>query len=220
MRDTSHDVDDPDASMTDPNWHRSFIMSQMNAYPPAGVKTMMTAVNDRLVFMQGSFSQYALRMLMMPTMKGFWVPVRIDHGATLQLRFPELIGLKNCAEMVGGKIVIKSGKIRSFELVSITRIFELDIASSEQLLDLELLPTVVSTLTINFQQLKLNLKHIFYACSEHCTIKLPDIGGDKKLENVINQGLKRKASQMTATQALLRLQTDLIDHDLDEYSDI
>lgn len=221
MRDTSHDVDDPDASMTDPSWHKTFIYA--NSFATTGRTHSIVIKDGGLVFTQGNFASSALRMLVKPTMKGFWVPVNVLHGATLRLggngELNELIGLQNCAQLIGGKIELRTKKMRSFELVPISYIYELDIRNCEQLLDLERMPDICATLWINYQQLKQNLKHIFYACRSTCTVKLPS-DSDKTLENVINQGLKRKAGQMTDKQALLRLQTDLIDHDFDEYSDI
>jgi hypothetical protein len=217
VRDTSLDVDDPEVSMIDANWHKSFILSHVGQM---GAKPMMSRVGDNLVFKQGVFGQWALRKLIKPTMKGFWVPVKVDHGATLNLKFTELIGLQNCSTHVGGKIAIVSSSLRSFELIPIDIIYELDISGCGNLLDLEGLPGIRSILALNYQQLKLNLKHVFMACDANCKVKLPS-QSDKKLENIINAGLMRKASQsMNERQALLQLQTDLIDHDLEEYSDI
>lgn len=221
MRDTSGDVDDPGASMTDANWHKSYVYS--HSHTSTGPKHMLKVENGRLVFIQGLFTgHHALRMIIKPTMKGFWVPVSIQHGAHIKfdgLFGKELIGLQNCAEHVGGKITVRSASMRSFELVPITFINELDIAECEHLLDLAKMPSVLTTLVINYQQLKLNLKHIFNACSPRCNVKLPS-DSDKKLENIINYGLMRKGGYLNERQALLQLQTDLIDHDFEEYSDI
>ena len=217
MRDTSLDVDDPNVSMTDITYHKSYIYSHCHA--STNLKHMLKVENDRLIFMQGNFLTYALKQLIKPTMKGFWVPVRIDHGASLKFTHDELIGLQNCGEHVGGKISIASKKIKTFQLVPITFINELDIESCEHLLDFDGMPNVLTSLTINYQQLKHNLKHIFYACSPRCTVKLPS-ESDKNLEHIVNYGILRKGGRLTDRQALLQLQTDLIDHDFDEYSDI
>lgn len=226
VRDKSGDVDDPNVSMTDANWHQSYIRS--HSHTSVGPKHIVKVENDRLVFSQGLFSGYTLRMIIKPTMKGFWIPVSIQHGAHIRLDGSfneELIGLQNCAEHVGGKITICSAKMQSFRLVPITFINELNISECTHLLDLTKLPNVLTTLAINQQQLKLNLKHIFLACSPRCAIKLLPFSlypsmKDKKLENIINIGLLRKGGQLNERQALLQLQTDLIDHDFEEYSNI
>lgn len=210
---------DPD-DMSDKAWHKTYIYS--NSLATTGPTHSIKIEGDRLIFKQGNFASSALKRLIKPTMKGFWVPIRIDHGACLRLNGPafnELIGLRDCSAHVGGKLIIGSSRLRSFELIPVTSIFALDIGGCENLRDLEGMPSVLSELTINYEQLKLNLKTVFYACSAACTINLPSLS-DKLLENVINQGLRRKGGSMTERQALLQLQTDLIDHDLDEYSNI
>ena len=107
MRDTSGD-NDGDVDMSDSVWHRSRIMANINQ----SLQHQMFTYNDELVFKQGIFGS-SLKTLIKPTMKGFWVPISIQHDAELKLHFPELIGLQNCSEHVSGKITIKSKSISS-----------------------------------------------------------------------------------------------------------
>lgn len=216
-----YDPNDDDPDLSDQAWHKSYIYA--NSYATTGPTHSIKLENGRLIFKQGNFAASALKRIVKPTMKGFWVPISVMHGAELRLVrpvFDELIGLQNCAEHVGGKIVIASKRLRTFELIPITYINELDIRDCENLLQLEHMPAVLTSLTLNYEQVKHNLKFIFNACSPRCTVRLPS-DSDKQLEHIINCGLMRKGSpSMNERQALLQLQTDLIDHDLDEYSNI
>lgn len=228
IRSTQDDIDDPNANLKDPNWHCDFIKSHANGSILGALKPSVTVEGDQLVFSAGMFKSEWLRKLVMPTMKGFWVPVKVRSAATLLLRMPELIGLKNCANYVSGMIQIDSRSLRSLELIPITKINELDIGRCENLKTLDGLPTIARRLQLAPNQLKLNLANVFNACDASAEIFLYgssinglSISSSKKLASIVNAGILRKGSpSMTERKALLQLQTDLIDHDFEEYSDI
>lgn len=219
IRDTSRDVDDPNASMTDPEWHKKYIETHSSNV------RIKVGEGGSLIFDYGYFSSFALNMLLKPTMKGFWVPVIINQGAFLDLENKNLIGLSNCASHVTGKISLASDSLRSFELIPIQEIRRFDISECCNLLSLEGMPSVHMLLKINDKQLKKNLKNVFMSCGSGCEVQLFNCSlnmiGSRflALQDLITSGLARKLRK-PPVEALLELQAELIDNDFDEYSDI
>lgn len=206
--------------LSEPGVHKRHILSVPKL---PGPDRILYSDEDRneLIFLDGNFSAEMLESLIMPTMKGFWVNVRVTAGVRLYLHFDELIGLKNMDPTMSGVLDIKSKSMRSCELWGLKGAQNISIYQSPNLTDLSKLPYVAGQLTIHKAQAKDNLKHIINAIGPHTRVEVT-VGPDDPMLDEDLTNLFCRAAGMKATKGpkavMLTCQQHLIDLNLGDYA--
>ena len=211
MIDDSHLPDD----MTDIEWHVKNIVKR--AVPVVKVSNH----NGVLYFEDGVFQSFAIKDLLLPTMKGFWVPIQIGNAAVVTISHNELIGLKNLDPHIGGRLTLLTSKMRSFELSPLLSANQLNIAGCVNLNDFSKLPSVFTQLIINEEQLKGNLHKLMTKCSVGCSIKINCLVHDKinptqaaDMSDIISHAIEHGDDPKAK---FYKLQQDLVDAGFEEY---
>lgn len=206
-------LDDPDANLADAAYQQSLIQ-------PSYGSIKLSTEGNMLVFESGRFDALMLKHLIMPTMKGLWVPIKVEANANLLLDF-QLIGLKNCSPDIKGRISLGSEKLLSFDTIPIKTIDRFSIADSHNLTDLSKMPKVSSQLSLNAKQVENNIHYIVNACSKDINVFVYGYRGRAQstadtLEHLLTEAIRSKTGNNRA--AIFQLQQNLIDCDLEEYS--